>query len=320
MRRKRAVLVGLVLVVLLLFTAPVFAIGDPTSVDIYDCNVFVGVDGTSGQLYFVRYDVDYAVAPDEDAEDTWQMALYEEDGTTLVATRPLNYYEENIISMYFTAAEVALLGLTEDSEYKVKIMGNPAVFGALVEDTNMETYTLAVADWLEGEALGDYLLEQAEILEEDWVDITLLGDANLLNNTGAYYFDKAIPGLQNYVPEIFETTTSVYTYTPATFTHDYEETLADKKGERLSDALSNFGGWLGISENWMAFLVAGTLFAIFAAATYSATRQPFIGLAMGFLVVMGTAWIGLVSLTLVFVIVIAIAFFFGVTFILGRFA
>jgi hypothetical protein len=70
----------------------------------------------------------------------------------------------------------------------------------------------------------------------------------------------------------------------------------------------------------MAFLLVGILFAVFAGVTFSATKQPIVGLIMGFLVVMMCAWLGLVSLTLIFVITIAVAFLFGVMFILGHFA
>lgn len=322
---KGLIVVGLVLLVMFMLMMPlsVYAIGDPEGgVSIGDCNVFTSVLEPDDQLYFVRYDVSYSPEPPEDASDTWQMAIYDTDGVTLIpgATRPLNFYQHNIISMYFTAAQVATLSLTPLSEFKVKIMGNPAVFDPITEDVNMQTVTLAASDWKELSDLVTYLLAQAQILEDDWPLITLLGDTGLLNSTGAYYFLLAIPGLSNFAPEAFEITTTTYTFTPGVFTHDYESDLADKKGERLTEGLENFGGWLGISGNWMSFLLVGVLFAVFAGATFSATKQPIIGLMMGFLVIMCSAWVGLVSLTMIFIIVISVAFFFGITFILGRFA
>ena len=86
---------------MLVLVSPVYAVDDPTSVSIGDCNVFTDLLEDGDQLYFVRYDVSYSPEPEEDAEDTWQMALYDTDGTTLIegAVRPLNYYQHNIISI-----------------------------------------------------------------------------------------------------------------------------------------------------------------------------------------------------------------------------
>jgi hypothetical protein len=154
---------------------PVLAIGSPTSVSIGDVFVFRDVLTTGDQLYFVRYDVSYAGNQTEDAEDTWQVALYDSSGG-LVATRPLNYYQHNIISIYLTSTQA----LAWEGAHSIKIMGMPSVFSPLIEGTNMRTRVFAPGDYYEKASLGGVMVMQAGVLEADW-GITLLTSGDKLN-------------------------------------------------------------------------------------------------------------------------------------------
>lgn len=313
-------LFGLVLGVLgvLLLTSPVWAMGNPDYVSIGDVYVFEDVVETGDQLFFCRYDVSYNGTPDEDAEDTWQMVLYNSTGS-LIATRPLNYYQHNIISIYLTADEAIASG----AAHRIKIMGMPSVFGNLTEDVTMQTRTLTSGDYIAGEFLGGYMVTQAEILETDW-EIALLTSGDKLNDTGATYFLKAVPGLNTMVPEIFQVTTSGVVYEPTDWTENYTELTTTRTGWRLRNAINSTIGILGgnVSEAWAGAWMTGFAFIVLAAPVYASTRQPALALLVAFPVVLGAAWLGVGEGELlrgVLLIVLVLAVFFSITFILRYF-
>lgn len=295
-----------------------WAIGNPDNVSIRDVFVFQDVLENGDQLYFARYDVEYGSDPDEDAEDTWQMALYDTDGTTLIATRPLNYYQHNIISIYLDTGEAITWGLA----YRVRVMGMPSVFDNLVESTNMRTRTLSEGDYKDGDDLGGIMVTQVGILEDDWAT-TLLTSDNKLNSTGAITFNDAIPNLSSMAPDIFETTIvwPEVDYTP--WQRPYEETLESHGGSRLRGAVQDIGNLLGVSEAWAGGWILSMAFLVFAGAIYAGTRNPALAMIGGFPVVAGGMWLGVggaALLTAVLLIVFIFAVIFAVYFILGRFA
>jgi len=308
---KWLAVLSLVLVLVLPFPNSVLAIGNPDSITIGEVAVFRGVEETGDQLYYCRYDLSYSVEPTENAEDTFLMAIYDTDGTTLLYTRPLNYYQHNIISIYLSASDA----LTWGSAYKIKIVGNPAIF-ALTEGVNMRTWTLSGGDYREFTSMGTYLIGQASILETDW-GIDLLTSGNLLNTQGSIVFRDAIPGLNNIIPSIFSTTTSYFTTTNTTFTEDYAEETAARIGT-MNAAFADLGEWLGISGGWTS-LLASSIFAIMVSSViYATTRRPEIGFVSMFGVFSVCTLMGWVALQLFVIIFIFIGIVFGILWWIGR--
>ena len=203
--------VGLVLLLVLMPTHPVLAIADPTDTSILAAKVFQNIFVDDDMLFFVRYDVNYTTDPDEPADETFIVVLYDTDGTTLLYQRPLNYYGHNVISIYLTPAQAA--SLTWGNEYVIKVMGNPSVFETLTEGVNMATRSLSASeDYISGSmnssrtALGIYCINTAKVLGASWdppVDLVTTGDK--LNTAGAIVFNAAIPGLYTACPGIYET-------------------------------------------------------------------------------------------------------------------
>lgn len=202
-------LLGLCLVVLLL-VVPALAISNPTSTAIYRVAVFENIFEDGDWIFFVRYDVAYPEDPDPPASDTFLVALYDTDGSTLLYQRPLNYYDHNIISLYLTPVRAS--ALSWGGAYVVKVTGNPSVFGDLEEGVNVATKTLSGDyNYVSGDMedsrddFGGFCLATAGELEDDpdWPD--LLTSTGLLNTRGADTFNKAIPGLQTACPNIYST-------------------------------------------------------------------------------------------------------------------
>jgi len=192
-------------------TYAVLAVDNPTDTSILASKVFENIFEEDDMLFFVRYDVNYATDPDESADETFLVALYDTDGTTLLYQRALNYYGHNVISIYLTPAQAS--SLVWESEYVIKVMGNPSVFETLTEGINMATRTLSASeDYISGSMsssrtdLGTYCINTAKTLGSSWdpvVDLVTTG--NKLNSAGAIVFNAAIPGLYTAVPGIYET-------------------------------------------------------------------------------------------------------------------
>jgi len=212
--RKIVRLVGMVVLVLLVVlmpTYPVLAVDNPTDTSILAGKVFENIFSDGDWLFFVRYDINYSTDPDESADETFLVALYDTDGTTLLYQRALNYYGHNIISIYLTPTQASTL--VWGTEYVVKVMGNPSIFGTLTEGINMATRSLSASeDYIDGdmdssrEDLGIYCINTGKVLGSSWtpeVDLVTTGDK--LNAAGALVFNTAIPGLYTAVPGIYET-------------------------------------------------------------------------------------------------------------------
>lgn len=300
---------------LFLFAGPSLAIGNPDTISIGDAYVFRDVIEEGDQLYFVRYDVSYDPVPEEDPEDTWQVALYDSLGE-LIATRPLNYYQHNIIAIYLTASQALEWG----EAHLVRVMGMPSVFGTLVEGTNMRTRTLGPGDYEEAEFLGGIMLTQAGILEDDW-EIDLLDSEGLLNTTGSTFFLQAVPGLSAMVPEIFSVTSSQVNPDYTSYNQTYREDLRNNAGDRVQDVLDGFTAIVPVSDDWMSFWLIILGFCIFAGVIFSGLGNPGWAMAGGFPFIVGGAYLmGGEIFTFTAVVVIIVAVIFGIYFILGRFS
>ena len=306
---KRFLLGGVVgILCILLIGTPVLAlIGNPTSVSIGDLFVFRNVVESGDQLYFVRYSVTYPVTPGEPASNYFLMAIYSTNGTVLLHTRPLNYYQENIISIYLTPAQALVWG----DPYIIKIMGNPAIFSPLVENTNMKTRTLGPSDFHEASDLGSYMVAQATILQTNWV-VTLLVNG-LLNATGATFFNQAVPGLSTMVPLIFQTSISYTSIPPSSENHTYEAAQQAKRGPALTAALNETAsGIFGASGNWFGVFAAALLMGVFGGVVFPMTHNPgWVLLGSGFALGL-VMWVGLIAMSAFAIIVAFCLILFGI--------
>lgn len=320
--RKRFLAVLLALSVFALLFTPAFAIGDPDYITIGDAYAFRNILESGDILMFLRYDVSYSTVPDEDAESTYIMAIYDTDGTTLLHTRPLNYYEHNVISIYLSADNN---DLTWGSEYYLRVMGNPAVFPVLTEGTNMRTRTLSGGDYAATEDFGGVLISQAAILEDDWPGVTLLTASDLLNVTGAKYFNDAIPGLTQMLPDIFSEQTLTFPFTRSTYNNTGINRTIDNLPTSLNSAIRGMDDIFGITNhNWGGF--AWTLLAglIVGGIIYGTVGRPDVTLLGGVLTVFSlSAYMGVSNgnmMLFVLTIAIGIVVLFAAEFIIPRFS
>lgn len=314
MKKILRIIGSIIIGVCLIPLTSVFAVSNPDSISITAVTVFSDVLNPGDQLVFCRYDVEYTVTPSEDASDTFMMAVYDTDGTTLLYTRPMVYYQHNVYSVYLTSAQA----LTEGGAYTVRIMGNPAIFDPLIEDTNMDSWVLTPSDYSDGTLMGDFLLNQAAILEADW-SITLLSASGKLNSTGGLTFKTAIPGLGDMAPDIFETTASIPVSSNISYNNSYGNTVAARIGS-MNTAFTDIGDWLGVSQTWAQVLVASFGALITASAIFAATRRPDMGVVGAGFAIVTFGWMGWFPLQAIMVGLAGVAIMFGIVFIMARIA
>lgn len=315
--RKGAILLIIVLVSIsapLISAGKAYAISDPDSISLEAVRVFEDVWETGDQLYFVEYKVMYDPTPSEDASDTFFVGIY--SGTTLERSKPLMYYDHNILCLYLDPESALVSGGT----YTVRIAGNPAYFTVLTEGVNQASWGLSSAHWLPGTYLCDYVVSTAEDLEISW-GIDLLDSNNRLNDTGATTFELQIPTLQS-------TCTDIYTYsivypTPYPTSSNgstYQPTLTSYIPTRLQSAFNGIGNWIGIPGVYVGGILAAGLYLLLVGRLYLATGSQVGSIVIGMPFFLLMFLIGVIPLVVFFVFGTIVIVLAGIVFILGRFA
>jgi len=296
------------------FTSPVLAISNPDSITLYSSSkAFQDVFETGDLLFITRYNVEYATEPIESADVAFNMVLYNTSGTVILASRPLNYYQENIISIYLDSSQVSSLGIVYGSNLMIKISGNPTLFSTLTEDINVKSYTLSASDWnTEISLLSDYCIMLANTLEDDWIesgwDGTLLTTTTsgnqVLNSSGVTVFEDAIPGITSRITELSYLSSSGIIIQSGSINGTQEEdtTITNKLGTTITSAFSGIGEFIGISGEmasglWILLFVLSVMAIIFLGSGNS-TGAMILSVPI---VVMG-AYLGAIPMSLLYTI------------------
>ena len=324
--KKRICAAVLASLAMLFSTAsPVFAIANPNSITLHTAKAFENIWETGDMLFVVSYDVNYTSEPSESAETTFLTTLLAADGTTLLMSRALNYYQYNLISIYATAAQVISLGLTWSSDYRLRVTGNPALFSTLTEGTNMRTVTLSASDWnadgtlTSKELLKLHCIDIAETLEADWAVVLLVTTSTgeqVLNSTGTVTFLDAIPGLQNAIPNLFQLSSSVLTITPKVSGADYavNSQIDARLGSNIGNAFTGIGTFLGIGQNSAAGLWAIIFLLTIASIVFLSTGNSTAALILAVPIIVLMTYLGAIPdavtyVGAIFVAVYAMYFF-----------
>lgn len=320
MLRKLLFLLVLSLVLLLSFSTPVYAIGNPTSITIESVRIFQNLWVDGDQLYVVQFKVMYDPVPEERSGDTFLIGI---TPTTPMISKPLDYYLHNFTSIYLTPTQA----IGWKGSYSIKVMGNPAYFTTLTEAVNMRTLALSDPYWISGsmadsrEYLGAWCIQLAETFSSDapvgW-GIDLLTATGKLNTVGAVKFREAIPGLEGIVPDIFAVAVSYPEYTPEEHPKTYEEYLRTVGGERLETALNNLGTFLHIPGAIVGGLGLAILYFVLAGRIFTATGSVPAAVTVSLPFLFAGNLIGILPLYITFIAGLLVLVMFGVTFVLGR--
>lgn len=305
---------GILLLLLSCTTISILATpADPDSITLHTARVFQNIFESDDMLFIASYDVEYVSEPDEDASAAFQLAIYDTDGSTLLSSRELNYYQYNVHSIYLDADLAD--GLTWESEYVVRVMGNPVYF-PMTEDTTMDSMTLSASThWLSGTTtnsralLTQHCLDLAAILEDQW-EIALIvttAEGQTLNSLGRTVFLDAVPGLDSALTTLFQVSISTLeglegediTYVG---TYETETSVSARLGTQIATAFTNFGETLNVGAQsaallWIAFF-ALTIISVVFLSTGNTTAS----LVLVVPVLILGAWVGAIPLALLFII------------------
>lgn len=193
--------------------SPVYAIADPTSIEVNNVYVYELDDGGLGMM--MDYDIQYAALPDETVTNAYYVAFIDIDGTTqLKSVAPYTYldtdnrgYGKGVAWIEFTATEVATYSLDKADEaiYTIWLTGNPLLGWtgdppkviANIDEWN-DTGDPAVLIALQ---VLDYATDLEEAWDEDMIQTTAVG--NRLTSNGEAYFTNVIDGLRDLAPGCF---------------------------------------------------------------------------------------------------------------------
>jgi hypothetical protein len=315
----------LVLAVVLVFPAlPVGAtVANPDSISLPSVAVFDNVYVTGDQLFVIETDPAYASVPTLPASSTFFVAIMDPTGVTVEATRTLDYYNHYFSAIYLTPLQALPWGLA----YRIVLSGNPAYFASLTPGVNQIIYTLSSAQWIDG-TLGStgstpYLLQSwcirlATACNPGWLDAN-----SMLNATGTVIFLTEIQALGSVCPGLFEVSASSPGFTPGTASKTEEQALTARQGPRLQKAMTDLGVWMGMGPTLggpiletvciaiLCFMVAGGVFV----GTGSTAMAVVVGVIP---TIFAGNMIGLLPLTLTFVLAFLVVLTFGITFILSH--
>ena len=330
---KLAAVIGMVMALVLAIVVPVSAtVANPTTITIPSVRVFENVYTAGDMLFIVETNPAYSVAPTPPPTSTFTVQIMDPTGATVLASRPLDYYNHYFSAIYLTAAQVAsssfATAYANGTAYQIWLTGNPVYFSPLTLNTNYCVYTLSSAQYVVG-TLG--ATGTTPVLLQAWC-IQLanscapgawLDTSGLLNSTGGPVFLTEIPALGSVCPNLFETSASYPGYVTGTVSKTEETALTARQGTRLQTAMTNLGIWMGmgptlggpiletVSIAILCFMVAGGLFV--------ATGSSAISVVVGVIpTIFAGNMIGLLPLTLTFVLGFLVVLTFGITFILSH--
>lgn len=331
--RQLVASVTLALIVLIAMVSPVFAIANPDGItfgtgseEMYEA--FYNVYETGDMLFIAEYDLDYASAPtDYDADEAFFFEVLNVAGDTVLLSAPVPAYQNNIISIYQTAAQVTAASYATGTAYQYRVTGNPVIFATLTEGTNMVTRTLdAGADWIDqstATAISDplriFCIDVATNLEahDSATYIVTIQGIDYINSDGRDIFLAGIPSLSSFVTNLFQTGVVPMTADEPTSTGTYASTLSitNKLGASISGGFTNLGNWMGISQALAASLFLTIAMTILFFWLYQKTGNPIVVLVYGPILPLFGTYLGLIPLAIAFIVTLIVIMLLGYYFL-----
>ena len=217
---------------------PVFAIANPTVIQINGVFVYRNCLEDLDQLYIVDYTLDYDPDsnpatddnPDENVTEAFLVRLMN-GATELGSTAPYSYYDDGydrgIAAIYFSAAEAPAW----EGAYTMKLVGNPMLgWTGAPPSTSVSSFNVW-QDWVTSTqqiVLASKILWLADQLELAWtvdmIETTAAGSK--LTTYGEAYFTNAIENLRLMAPSAFSGQITQPEVEKKEFTEGYSDELA----------------------------------------------------------------------------------------------
>jgi len=307
----------------LLITLPVLAIANPATIAFTSSGagrykVFENVYETGDMLFVAESYINYDPAPgtptDYMASEAFSFQLLNAAGDTTILQTAITEFEDTVISIYQTAAQViANADLVSGTLYNFRLIGNPSIFGAGIEGTNMATKPLTADDWLDQSEydgtdswLYVFCIAVVSNIEASSgaVHAVEVGGITYLDASGATLFLAGIPALNVFLPEIFLTVAAPMTATDPASTGAYQTALTPlaQLGGSTAASVDSMADWLSVSSTTAGIVISAILGFVLLPVIYLKTQNGTISMiaASFFTVICG--YLGLFPLAIAFII------------------
>jgi len=217
---KRYILIAVLIAFaasVLIPVGPAMADTGPDTCDIISAiacrNLYEDGDWLIAVHYNIAWD-DENDYPDSPSDDNFLIQFMNISGSiTMAATSPYPYYNngysEGVASFYFTPDQVNILGLTWDTQYKLRLT---TILGWVSPIVKYD-YTLSDTDYCPSDDQDDnrgylktWVIDSAQSIATDWglsTALTTVSIVTVLSETGEVYFLRVIPGLRHLCPDLF---------------------------------------------------------------------------------------------------------------------
>jgi len=310
----------------LLLSTLAFAQGWPTSILIEGVKVYRHLAEDNDQLFVARYSMTWSTVPDQPISDLFLGKLMVSDevkGTIALFEFRRKSYETGIFSIYLPASSAITWGSTAE----LILQGNPLRY----DDPPIAIYEIQSADWVSADnstqykkTLGSHVINWAKAIEEVWGKDTwaLLVETDIgakLNSLGTEYFCGAIPGLRSVCPDIFQLTIVSPQVSPTTWERTYEKQVAARlESGPIGTGLKGLESWLGPSwKFWGGMIIVGfyVAFLLFTTPVFHSVTP---GLIIGIPIIIIGSLMGLLPMSMVFVMVFLVILLLGYHFFFKR--
>lgn len=324
----KVVLAFLVAAAVLVPSTRALAIVDPDSMGLDEVYGYQNVAEVGDILFLAYYDIDYGSIPTETVTAAFLFRIMDSSGPTeLGSTAPFSYinsgYDEGVVAVYFSAAQVELLGITaQDTNLEVILQGNPSLFGSPPSITNASIVwpsVLSTKSHIRG-----VVTAMALSLELNWAaytspDIELLqptANGNVFSTEGEYYFSNVIPNAPLVISDLFIGRTDVPFVDNREFDYSYRDQLLQFwDNSSIGTALDNAAAVFSTPRTLFTTmaLIAFNVVVIMAMIKANPAAGQIAPLTVAIILPVG-AWVGLTDM--VFAALIAMFALLGTVFFL----
>lgn len=277
--KKRLFRFTILILILLTFTTPVYAMDEPDSVNLSNIEVFHDLIKTDDFLAIAPYSVPFTTLPDDGIDETFIFSLLDEDGDELgsVTAYPYNDlgYGSGIVSFYLES------GTTWESAYTFRVRENPAFYPS----AQHWDFTIGPSNYSsasdQSDALRTKLITVSQALGTEWTVelLTSSEGVSYLSTYGESYFLNAIPGLATMCPRIFYTQVRSPDYSTRSWDYSFANTLATRYDDTfIENFMTGFAGLFTVNTSAAMNVASMIMFVIliliatkyFKGTTYSA--------------------------------------------------
>ena len=255
--------------------APAALLDTPNALSLLSIDAYPHAVEQDDLLIVARYEIEYTTVPSDIATETFIFKVLDETGAEIGHNTPFafieNGYTQGVVSAYFSPKDAPQF----EAALTLRFEGNPAFFAT------PPVFTTTSIDWHVSSSHADTIpilktdvIELAGQLEERWDTLEGFGllilhsaGGTVLTDFGATYFDRAVAGLRQMAPTLYQEHVIQIAPTPASFDQTYSDELSGRIdgtaiGQdlgRIADGLNVSTGLVKVALSFAAFLTVYVL-------------------------------------------------------------